>query len=99
MAPEHPCLKDLEPLGWIHTAPAETHALSPFSASMHSKLLVSNPNWDTEASVIATCSFTTGSCSLSVYKLTTAGIEWGKANKDNVQPNPPDYNASLFEKV
>jgi pre-mRNA-processing factor 8 len=99
MAPEHPCLKDLEPLGWIHTAPAETHALSPFSASMHAKLLQSNVNWDAEASVIATCSFTTGSCSLSVYKLTTLGIEWGKVNKENIQPNPPDFNSGLFEKV
>ena len=82
MAPEHPYLKDLEPLGWLHTAPAETHALSPFSAALHSKLLMNNPSWDAEASVIATCSFTTGSCSLSVYKLTQAGMDWGKENHD-----------------
>lgn len=61
--------------------------------------MVNNPTWDTETSVIATCSFTTGSCSLSVYKLTAPGIDWGKANRDNVQPNPPDFNGSLFEKV
>jgi len=32
--------------------------------------LAENTNWDVEASIIITCSFTTGSCSLSVYKLT-----------------------------
>jgi pre-mRNA-processing factor 8 len=80
--PEHPYLKDMEPLGWIHTAPAETHKLSPYSAVMHSKLLIDNANWDTEAAVIATCSFTTGSCSLSVYKLTNQGFEWGKQHQD-----------------
>lgn len=68
--PEHSYLKDMEPLGWIHTQPSETHALSAFDASIHSKLLVNNSNWDAEASIIVTCSFTTGSCSLSVYKLT-----------------------------
>ena len=28
--PDHPYLKDLEPLGWIHTQPGETSMLSPF---------------------------------------------------------------------
>lgn len=79
-SPEHSYLKDLEPLGWIHTAPAETHQLSPFAASLHSKHLINNSNWDADVSVVATCSFTTGSCSLSVYKLTPAGLEWGKQN-------------------
>ena len=67
--PEHTYLKDMEPLGWIHTQPSESHALSAFDISFHSKLLSENNNWDVEASIIITCSFTTGSCSLSVYKL------------------------------
>ena len=37
--PDHPYLKDMEPLGWIHTQPSETGQLSPFDASMHAKLL------------------------------------------------------------
>ena len=68
--PEHTYLKDMEPLGWIHTQPSESHALSSFDASIHSRLLVENTNWDVESSIIITSSFTTGSCSLSVYKLT-----------------------------
>jgi len=98
--PEHPYLKDMEPLGWIHTAPTEAHQLSPFAAAMHSKLLLDNSEYDVEASVIATCSFTTGSCSLSVYKLTQQGLDWGKQHRESqVQPNPPDFNSTLFEKV
>ena len=86
----------MEPLGWIHTAPTETHALSPYSAQMHYKLLVNNSNWDAESAIIATCSFTTGSCSLSVYKLSDAGFEWAKSNKEATSG---DYNSAMYEKV
>lgn len=75
--PEHMFLKELEPLGWIHTQPSETHSLSLFDAAMHSKLLLDNSNWDVTTSIIVNVSFTTGSCSLSVYKLTPTGLEWG----------------------
>ena len=57
-----------------------------------------NSNWDTDSSIIVTCSFTTGSCSLSVYKLTPFGLEWGKNNKDNT-PNPAGFGSQLYEKV
>ena len=66
---------------------------------MHAKLLLmDNSNWDTDSSIIVTCSFTTGSCSLSVYKLTPLGLEWGKNNKDNT-PNPAGFGSQLYEKV
>lgn len=65
---------------------------------MHAKLLVENSTWDAEASIVVTCSFTTGSCSLSVYKLTSAGVDWGKNNKETT-PNPPGYGPNLYEKV
>jgi hypothetical protein len=54
--------------------------LSPFAAAMQYKLLLNNQNWDAESTVVATCSFTTGSCSLSVYKLSGEGMEWAKQN-------------------
>jgi len=67
---------------------------------MQYKQLVNNQDWDAETSVVATCSFTTGSCSLSVYKLSGAGMEWSKQNQEKaVQPNPPDYNSTMYEKV
>jgi len=60
--------------------------------------LLDNKSWDVDASIIVTCSFTTGSCSLSVYKLNQSGVEWGQANKET-SPNPPGYGSHLFEKV
>ena len=72
--------------------------LSPSDITMHSKLLQSNPSWDGEKNIIITVSFTPGSCSLTAYKLTQDGYEWGKNNKDT-SPNPPGYTAELYEKV
>jgi pre-mRNA-processing factor 8 len=45
-----------------------------------------------------TCSFTPGSCSLTAYKLTHLGYQWGKANRD-AGPNPTGYTANHYEKV
>merc|ERR1712193_411661 len=45
-----------------------------------------------------TCSFTPGSCSLTAYKLTPSGFEWGKNNTDKGN-NPKGYLPSHYEKV
>lgn len=101
--PEHTYLKGLEPLGWIHTQPSETHAMSAFDANLQGKLILDNQNWDAETAVCLTCSFTTGSCSLSLYRLTQQGLDWCKQNKENsvqvTSPNPPGYGSSLYERV
>ena len=39
-------------------------------------------SWDGEKTIVITCSFTPGSCSLTAYKLTPSGFEWGKTNTD-----------------
>jgi pre-mRNA-processing factor 8 len=39
-------------------------------------------SWDGEKTVIITCSFTPGSVSLTAYKLTPTGYEWGRSNTD-----------------
>lgn len=39
-----------------------------------------------------------GSCSLTAYKLTPSGYEWGRANKDN-SANPVGYAPTHYEKV
>merc|ERR1711934_1184975 len=49
-------------------------------------------------SIVVTASFTPGSCSLTAYKLTTGGLEWGKANKDS-GANPHGYLPSHYEAV
>lgn len=67
--------------------------MTPFAAAQHYKLLVQNQAWDTDSAIAVTCSFTTGSCNLSVYKPTETGLEWAKTQKDTqVNPNDPDYN-------
>ena len=43
-------------------------------------------------------SFTPGSCSLTAYKLTPSGYEWGRNNKDTGN-NPRGYLPSHYEKV
>lgn len=60
--------------------------------------------WDPDTAVCLTVSFTTGSCSLSLYRMTQAGIDWSKQNKENgvtqvTSPNPPGYGSSLYERV
>lgn len=65
---------------------------------MHSKLLMNNQTWDAEKAIIITVSFTPGSCSLTTYKITQQGFEWGKGVKE-VTPNPTGYSNSFFEKV
>ncbi|KAF8817981.1 pre-mRna processing splicing factor PRP8 [Cardiosporidium cionae] len=96
--PEHEYLKDMECLGWIHTQPTENPQLSPQDVTTHARILADNKSWDANATVVMTCSFTPGSCSLTAYKLTPQGYTWGKSNKDT-GPNPSGYLPSFHEKV
>lgn len=96
--PEHELLKDLEPLGWMHTQPNESPQLSPQDLTMHAKILEANKSWDGERCVVITCSFTPGSCSLTAYKISPQGYEWGRTNKDG-GANPHGYLPSHYEKV
>ncbi|CAI9112447.1 OLC1v1012899C1 [Oldenlandia corymbosa var. corymbosa] len=96
--PEHDFLNDLEPLGWMHTQPNELPQLSPQDLTSHARILENNKQWDGEKCIILTCSFTPGSCSLTAYKLTPSGYEWGRANKDTGS-NPHGYLPTHYEKV
>ncbi|CAL9773912.1 unnamed protein product [Musa acuminata subsp. burmannicoides] len=96
--PEHDVLNDLEPLGWMHTQPNELPQLSPQDVTAHARILENNKQWDGEKCIILTCSFTPGSCSLTAYKLTPSGYEWGRVNKDTGS-NPHGYLPTHYEKV
>nr|CAD7196881.1 unnamed protein product [Timema douglasi] len=96
--PQHQYLKDMEPLGWIHTQPNELPQLSPQDITTHARVMADNTNWDGEKTIIITCSFTPGSCSLTAYKLTPSGYEWGRQNTDKGN-NPKGYLPSHYEKV
>lgn len=62
------------------------------------QIMADNKEWDGEKTIIITCSFTPGSCSLTAYKLTPSGYEWGRNNKDPSN-NPPGYLPTHSEKV
>ncbi|KAG0196686.1 Pre-mRNA-processing-splicing factor 8 [Mortierella sp. GBA30] len=98
MLPNHEYLNDLEPLGWLHTQPNELAQLSPQDVTTHAKIMADNKSWDGEKTIVITCSFTPGSCSLTAYKLTPSGFEWGRNNKDTGN-NPQGYLPSHYEKV
>ena len=72
----------MEPLGWIHTQPNEVPQLSPQDITTHAKIMNDHASWDGEKTVIITCSFTPGSVSLTAYKLTPTGYDWGRSNTD-----------------
>jgi pre-mRNA-processing factor 8 len=96
--PNHEYLKDLEPLGWLHTQPAESPQLSPTDVIAHARILSDNKVWDAEKAVVITCSFTPGSCSLTAYRLSPSGLEWGTKNRDHAA-NYQGYSPSYYEKV
>jgi pre-mRNA-processing factor 8 len=97
--PEHEYLQDYEPLGWIHTQPNEMPQLPPQDVTQHARIMANNKTWDGERTIIITCAFTPGSCSLTAYKLTPAGYEWGRQNKDITGANPVGYLPTHYERV
>ncbi|KAJ1734331.1 hypothetical protein LPJ61_001133, partial [Coemansia biformis] len=102
--PAHDHLRDLEPLGWIHTMPHELSHLAPQDVTIHACTLARTADkqrvrWDGEKTIAMTCAFTPGSCSLAAYKLTPAGFEWGRENKDMASPTPEGFGPACFERV
>lgn len=96
--PKHDYLDDLEPLGWLHTQPNELPQLSPLDVITHSTIMNENKSWDGEKTVVVTCSFTPGSCSLTAYKLTPKGFDWGRQHKDDGL-NATGYAPTHYERV
>ncbi|KAH8853760.1 Pre-mRNA-processing-splicing factor 8 [Schistosoma japonicum] len=93
--PQDEYLKEMEPLGWIHTQPNELPQLSPQDITTHAKIF---SDQDGEKTIIITCSFTPGSVSLCAHKLTPGGYEWGRQNTDKGN-NPKGYMPSHYERV
>lgn len=88
-------LHELHPIGWIYTQ-SELQPLSSYACSIHTKLLNSNKLLDIESFVSISCSFTQGSCTISSYKITPQGYEWGKNNSD-MSHNPNEYSSINYE--
>ncbi|KAH8048735.1 U5 snRNA binding protein [Aureococcus anophagefferens] len=65
----------------------------------HAAVMARDESWDGEKTAVVTCAFTPGSCSLTAYKLTPAGFEWGKQHADQAAGNPPGYAPTHYAKV
>lgn len=107
MLPSSELLQDLEPLGWIHTQPNEllqngVQILPAPDVITHASIMADNPNsWTGKDEIVLTTSFTQGSCSLTAYRLTEAGLEWGTKSRNTAGgvANVQDYSSKFFEKV
>jgi pre-mRNA-processing factor 8 len=105
--PSDDILNDLEPLGWIHTQPNEliqngTQVLPAPDVVTHASILADHPQaWTGKNEIILTTSFTQGSCSLTAYHVTEAGLEWGRKSRNIAGgvANAQDYSSDCFEKV
>lgn len=93
--PEHEMLKDLEPLGVIHTSAGnETSYMSAQDVTQHARLMAAHPTWDRKT-VTMTVNFTPGSVSLSAWSLTPQGYQWGADNKDLSSDQPAGFAPSM----
>jgi len=99
--PDHEMLDGLEPLGWLHTQPSELPQLPAGDVITHAKAMDANKSWDGDKTVVLTCAFTPGSCSLSAHKLTSKGYAWGKDNISAaaVGGDTQGYGADCYEQV
>jgi pre-mRNA-processing factor 8 len=94
-------------LGWIHTQPNEIlqnskQVLPAPDVLTHTKILEENKGaWSGQNEIVITSSFTQGSCSLTAYKITDAGLDWGKknANVTGGAANAQGYTSNCYEKV
>ena len=79
---------DLEPLGWIHTKPAETGnqnmtTVTPFDCVAHARMVSENRKWSVESCIVLSCAFQPGCCLLTGSRLTAEGLRWGRENQQS----------------
>ena len=93
--PKHEYLKDLEPLGIIHTVSGnEPPYMQANDVTQHARLMQAHPSWD-KKTVSMTVSFTPGSVSLAAWALTPNGYKWGAENRDTLSDNPAGFQTSF----
>jgi pre-mRNA-processing factor 8 len=101
--PEHEfLLKDLEPLGWIHTEMRpnrDEEFLLSADIITQAHLQTTAPGWGPQ-SIVMTASFQGGSIQLAAYKLTESGLEWGSTKPYEVEMRDfPGWNAGMAERT
>ena len=91
--------QDLEFMGLIHTQSQETNQLSPYDVITVSKVIKANNISSPEDVPVITVSFPPGSCSVSAYRLTTQGYEWGVNNAEinlNDAQSLQDFSTAFY---
>lgn len=97
--PQHEYLKDMEPLGIIHTMSGnEPPYMSAMDVTDHARLLDAHPEWDKRSTLTVTVSFTPGSVSLSAWALTPQGYKWGAENKDVGSDQPQGFTTTMGDR-
>jgi len=97
--PDHELLRDLEPLGWLHTQPSELPQMAPSDVITHAKLLSENTTWDPK-SICVTVSLPGASASLTAYRLSPGGFEWGRQNVNSErEQNYQGYKPSFYDRA
>jgi pre-mRNA-processing factor 8 len=65
----------------------------------HAKIMGEHKSWLPDSAITMTCSFTPGSCSLTAYRLSAAGFDWGRAQTKDVIQSAVGYAPSHYVKV
>ncbi|KAH6625083.1 NUC071 domain-containing protein [Chaetomium sp. MPI-SDFR-AT-0129] len=97
--PHHELLKDLEPLGLIHTQSGnELPYMSAMDVTKHARMVDNHSTWDEQRTLTVAVSFTPGSVSLSAWALTPQGYKWGAENKDTGSDQPQGFSTTMGER-
>ncbi|KAL2195468.1 NUC071 domain-containing protein [Corynascus similis CBS 632.67] len=97
--PQHELLKNMEPLGVIHTmAGNELPYMSAMDVTNHARLVDAHPTWNEQNTLTVAVSFTPGSVSLSAWALTPQGYKWGAENKDLGSDQPQGFSTAMGER-
>ncbi|KAH6627581.1 NUC071 domain-containing protein [Chaetomium tenue] len=97
--PQHELLKDMEPLGIIHTMSGnELPYMSAMDVTSHARLVDAHATWNEQNTLTVAVSFTPGSVSLSAWALTPQGYKWGAENKDVGSDQPQGFSTAMGER-
>jgi len=101
--PDSKTTEGLIPLGIIHTQPQEFRQLSPFDIMTLTNFICDHPQKVTlENSIVITAAITPGSFSLTGYRLTKKGFDWGKEHRNEPIDNIKSLQIrtdGFFEKI
>ncbi len=97
--PQHEYLKDLEPLGVIHTmSGSELPYMPAADVTEMARLQDAHSLWNKSTTISVSVSFTPGSASLCAWGLSPHGFKWGAENRDTQSDQPQGFATNMGEK-